>query len=297
MKKTITLLCLVLCLLLPVAAQAVQPDRAASLTLRLVDEGEPLPGASFAVYRVAAMNTDARFELLDGFDAGGMDINRMETAAAWAQLADLLAARVGEPTATGTTGQWGEAKLEGLATGLYLVLGQPVEIGSSAYDFAPFLVSVPGKQSDQWQYDVVAEVKFSETGLTRSLRVVKYWYDGGNTLGRPQSILVGLYCDGMLYTTVELTAANSWMHTFTDLPSAHQWTVEELSIPAGYSVAYSTNEDALILTNSAVNMPTTAPDIPQTGLVWWPVPLLAVLGLGFVVAGLVLRQKWGREHE
>lgn len=294
-----TLLCLVLCLLLPmvVQAEAVQPDHAASLTLKLTDEGTPLPGVSFAVYRVAAMNGDARFELLPGWDAGGIDINRVETAAAWAALAENLAARTGEPTATGLTDQQGQAKLTGLKTGLYLVLGQPAEIGNSAYDFAPFMVSLPGKKDGQWLYDVAADVKFSETGLTRDLRVVKYWYDGGSTFLRPESLLVGLYCDGLLYTTTVLTAADGWMHTFTNLPSAHTWAVEELSIPAGYNVSYSTSEDAMIISNSLSHAPTTAPDIPQTGLVWWPVPLLAVLGLGFVLAGLVLRRKWGNGHE
>ena len=67
MKKIIALLCLAL-LLLPVlaGAEALQPDRAASLTLWLKDEGQPVPGAVFAIRRVAALDGAGRYTLLPG---------------------------------------------------------------------------------------------------------------------------------------------------------------------------------------------------------------------------------------
>ena len=33
------------------------------------------------------------------------------------------------------------------------------------------------------------------------------------------------------------------------------------------------------------------PVIPQTGQLWWPVPVLGILGLDFLALGLVLRKK------
>ena len=292
-------LCLALCLLLPVAAcaQAVQPDHAASLTLRLTEDGEGLAGATFEVYRVAEMDGDARFNLLPGYDAGEVDINKVEGASAWTALAEKLLAQAGEPTATVTTNDKGEATIASAKTGLYLVVGKPVEIGSAAYSFAPFMVSVPGKTGDNWQYSVVVDVKHERTPLTCDVTVIKVWKDEGYSKERPASILVDLYCDGVLHATVELNAGNNWTYVFTGLESAHEWTVQEQTVPDGYTAEYSQQDGALVITNTLTTPPTQPPKIPQTGLTWWPVPLMAVLGMTLVILGLVMRRKWSNEHD
>lgn len=299
MKKRMTLLCLVLCLLLPVLAQAeaVDPDRAASLTLHFADGGTPLAGACFSAYRVAAINEHGAYALLPGWDVGDADLNRTESAAQWMALAQLLSAQTEEATDAAVTDQQGLAVMEDLEPGLYLVTGLPLEVGVVAYEFAPMMISLPGKTDGKWQYDVYADVKFSKGDVIRDVRVFKYWSNDGNGSGRPGSIMAALYCDGQLYTTVELTAEKSWSHTFENLSAAHEWTVSELNVPNGYKPTYGEAEGALTITNTRIDTPTPPPDIPQTGLVWWPVPLLAVLGIALVLTGLVLRRKWGSENE
>jgi hypothetical protein len=296
MKKRIILLCLVLCLLLPAMAQAaaLQPDHAASLTLRVTDEGAGLAGVRFEVFRVAAVDENARFTLLEGYHAGNVDINRVEGAAAWASLAETLAAQVTAPTAAAVTDPSGEAVFANVKTGLYLAVGYPIEIVDTAYDFAPFLVSVPGKQGDTWVYAAQADVKHTETGLLRDVRIIKYWQDGNRTAYRPEQITVGLYCDGVLHSTAVLNAANGWMQTYQGLAAAHTWTVQELEVPANYTVSYTVSDDALIVVNTLQANPLdpSNPDnIPQTGLLWWPVPVLAVLGLVLILTGCLLRRK------
>lgn len=302
MKKSMIFLCLVLCLLLPVFAQAdaPQPDHAASLTLRVTDDGAGLAGVHFDVYRVAAMDEHGRFSLLTGYDAGTADINRTEGAAAWAALAQSLAAQTGEPAAAGVTNEQGHAVFTGLKTGLYLAVGHPAEIGHSAYNFAPFLVSVPGKNGDTWVYDAAADVKYTETGLLRDLQIIKYWRDDNRLTYRPETIQVGLYCDGALYATATLNAANGWKQTYQGLEAAHVWSVQELAVPESYSVTYTVSEDAHIVINTLEVKPTNPnkPEyIPQTGLLWWPVPVLAVAGLALLALGLMLRRKWSIDHE
>ena len=44
-------------------------------------------------------------------------------------------------------------------------------------------------------------------------------------------------------------------------------------------------------TPSFTPTPTLPPNIPQTGQLWWPVPVLGILGLDFLALGLVLRKK------
>lgn len=298
MKRRIALLGLVLCLILPllVLAEGVQPDHTASLTLRLSENGNGLAGAGFEIFRVAEMNDQARFELLDGYDVGSTDINEVKGAAAWEELARRLAQQAHAPAAAVTDAQ-GNASFPSLPTGLYLVMGSPVEIGHWAYEFAPFMVSVPDKDGDRWRYDVVAEVKYQRTPLTTDVKVIKLWKDSGRTSERPSQITVGLYRNGVQYQVVKLNAGNNWSYLFRGLESIHEWTVQELPVPTGYTAEYSEQNGALVIINTIKAKQPVSGNIPQTGLLWWPVPLMAVLGMTLVIIGLLLRRKWRIDHE
>lgn len=297
MKKWMPLLCLVLCLLLPLSAWAerVEPDHAASLTLWVTHGGVGLPGASFEVFRVAEMDRDARFVMLSGYQAGSADINKVDGAAAWASLAERLAKQAGTPTAKAVTDQQGKALFADLQSGLYLVKGQPLEKGDYVYEYAPFMVSVPGKAEGKWQYDVTADVKVEPRPLLFDMPVIKYWKDPGYVDKRPDEITVDLYCDGAVLQSVKLNARNHWKHTFEDLERTHTWMVKEQKVPSGYKVTYDTSNGAQIITNTYVKQVPGQQTIPQTGLMWWPVPVMAVLGLTLVIIGLAMRRKWSNE--
>lgn len=292
MKKIIALLCLAL-LLLPVlaGAEALQPDRAASLTLWLKDEGQPVPGAVFAIRRVAALDGAGRYTLLPGYVLPDGDINDTQGAAQWTALAETLAATAGQADAAAPTDSAGKAVFQPLIAGLYLVTADPAQTGGWVYEFAPFLVCVPGKTDGEWDYAPQAEVKFTRTVPVKDLRIVKYWYDNGAAQGRPAAIEAEIYRDGELYATVTLNKENNWMYTLAGLESAHEWTVKEKTVPTGYEASYSEAPDGLIIANTLKQKPTAPPDIPQTGLAWWPVPVLAVLGLVLILTGCLLRRK------
>ncbi len=297
MKKTIALLCLVLCLLLPLAAgaAALGPERAASLTLHLADEGTILKGVRFVICRVASLDRDGRYALLPGYTLPDGDINDAAGSAGWAALAETLAAQTVTADAVAATDGKGNAVFSHLETGLYLVTANPVRTSKWAYEFAPFLVCTPGITDGEWDYAPVADIKFSRKPLTRDLCIVKYWYDNGVTAGRPGEIEAEVYCDGELYATVKLNGENNWMVTLTGVESAHVWSVKEKTVPAGYQVSYSTASEGLIISNTLKQKPPAPPNIPQTGLMWWPVPLLAVLGLALILTGCILKRKVNNE--
>lgn len=292
----VRLMCLLLCLMILPHAACAQAETA-RLTLRLREDGQGLSGASFALYRVARLTENARFELLSGYDAGDADVNSLSTAQAWSDLAATLAAQVGEPYAEAATNQAGEAIFTQMETGLYLVVGQKVEIGSYVYEFAPFMVALPGLDGDEWNYDVLCDVKHTRTAQMCDIQIVKVWNDAGYTKLRPMRILVDLYCDGEVAGTVELSAENNWSYTFADLESAHEWTVREQTVPSGYAASYAEQNGAWVITNTLVASPTTAPDIPQTGLTWWPVPVMGLLGAALFIIGWAMRRKWRNEHD
>jgi hypothetical protein len=98
----------------------------------------------------------------------------------------------------------------------------------------------------------------SHTPATVSKTVTKEWSDGGNQDGlRTNGVQVQLY-NGTTAVgdPVTLNADNSWTHTWNDLPKYNNgqqinYTVEEVSVPAGYTSAQTTaaNGDVTI-TNS-----------------------------------------------
>ena len=103
------------------------------------------------------------------------------------------------------------------------------------------------------------------------------------------------------------TSGQDGLVRFEEVPSGHTYTMTETGTPAGYLknediytvvVAY----DAVTVTvthkdgstaqwdsgrlNTVANRP-DAPELPETGALWWPVPVLALLGAACLLFGLL----------
>ena len=131
------------------------------------------------------------------------------------------------------------------------------------------------------------------------VKVLKVWRGGAQQ--RPEEIRVQLLRDGKVCDTVTLSAENGWRHTWEGLDAAHGWQVVEQTVPEGYTVSISREGVTFVITNtlkpSEEPEPTPGtPDtpgenLPQTGVLWWPVPLLAVLGALLLLLGWGLRRR------
>ena len=112
--------------------------------------------------------------------------------------------------------------------------------------------------------------------------------------------------NGKVYDTVILTAKNNWRYTWRDLDCSCQWTVVEKAVE-DYTVSVTREGITFVVTNSydkvipdtpAPERPPDKPEkpsnskpgLPQTGQLWWPVPLLVAAGLLFIIIGLVQRR-------
>ena len=297
-------LCLVLCVCVwPGAAHAfemVDLAHPVSLTIFANDEEIPLPGVGFELYKVAEMNEFAQFELLPAYEDFEGDINKLENAGDWILCAmDMMAMSAGaDPDVAATSRGDGLATFESLEPGLYLVSGKPVEILPWAYTFTPFMVSVPTRDfNDEWVYDVFVDVKLEKTPAITNIEVVKVWDDMGYEDRRPGSIYVALLFDGEQIDAAQLHDGNSWSHVFEDLPAAHEYTVQELDVPKWYKVSYEVINGVLVVRNTRDTTITPVPDIPSTGQLWWPVPILAGVGMLLVTIGWYINRKWSQEHE
>ena len=64
---------------------------------------------------------------------------------------------------------------------------------------------------------------------TTEISVEKVWEDNNDINGlRPESITVELLANGVAIDEIELSEANGWKHTFTDLPVEAAYTVAEV---------------------------------------------------------------------
>lgn len=134
----------------------------------------------------------------------------------------------------------------------------------------------------------------AETGETIRRVVQKTWDDKGYESKRPATIKVHLLRNGEIEETQTLSASNDWKYTWEELPSTDEngndikWTVKEEDI-SGYVANYVTLGDAVLITNSVAK-----PSLPQTGVLWWPVPVLIAAGLLFLILGNLTK---GREED
>ena len=237
------------------------------------------------------------------------------------------------PTASAVTDGQGKAVFPNLEPGFYLVTGEPIVGDGTMYIPQPVMLCLPVLHEGMWIYDVNATAKYDEIpegsgDEIPQLRVVKIWQDPEGE-EHPGQVTVQLLKDGQVWDTVVLNQDNNWRHTWTGLEENARWQVAEPTVPEGYTVTITREGDAFLVTNTSqdIDIPPDqppldpdAPDgpdkpdqpdkpdkpdqpdspngdkekLPQTGMLWWPVPLLAVSGMGCFLAGWVVNRK---EHD
>lgn len=305
---TMLLCCLAAVLFLPgkaYAAGMIDLERPVSLSMTYRAQGTPLTGASFSIYHVADVNAYGELSVTEDFAEYPVDI-RGEKDEEWKELAAALEAFVSrdkpEAAATAKTDANGQVSFstekDQLVPGLYLVVGQRHEQDQFYYDAAPFMILLPGLDLDanDWNYDMTASLKYESAEIREkvSRRVLKAWNDKGANQDRPSAIEVQLLQDGRVADTVTLSEANSWSHTWKELDGDSRWTVTEKVVPEGYTVKLTREGTTFVLTNTGRSTSSGDADedrLPQTGQLWWPVPVLVSAGLFLIVAGLLRRRR------
>ncbi|MGN1450586.1 MAG: Cna B-type domain-containing protein [Eubacteriales bacterium] len=279
------------------AIYPIDPDAESSLSIVYRDGDVPVCGAEFDLYRVADSSEFAEFTLCGDFVNAGVE-PRADDAEGWqsvaGELLNFVLENAPEPLASGKTDEAGKLQFSNLAPGLYLAVGAPCVQGGYVFTAEPMPVSLPNREpgSDEWIFDVEASVKYSRENETLERSVLKVWADGGNENSRPEKVEIELLCDGELFEKVELSAENDWQHSWTGLDSMCRWSVREVKIE-NYVSKVRQEGDVFIVTNTWCGPESPDEDLPQTGMLWWPVPLLAAAGILLVLAGVIV----GRHEE
>lgn len=265
----------------------------------------PVEGMELLLYRVADYDEAGSFTLTGSFAKYAVSL-KQDDQEGWQGAAHTLSDCAGRDNiradATGKAGSDGMVCFTDLTRGLYLVCGRQTESrdGGKTVAYMPqvALIALPDAALGTDPYQVTGVLKYEkrelQTETKRKLHVLKVWKQDTEK-SRPASIEVELLrTDANGNTTVAdrqvLKKDNQWSCTWENLSAQAQWSVTEKEVPAGYTESTRREGNTVILTNTAtgaVQEPdaVTAQKLPQTGQLWWPVPLLWAAGAGCLLIG------------
>ncbi len=276
------------CLVIFSSAFVVDIDRGVTLEIRDIPFGD----IKFFAYRIASYDESGILTIDDDFASVDIDLNGTLDHSA---LSDMLSKKVladeKDPDAVILSDEYGIAlfKEHTLDVGLYLIASEKFKMDGKVYSMSPFTVTLPYKYDGGTAYNVFASAKFDALPTTDTYTVTKVWNDDGSEDKRPSKIDIVLYCDGEVYDEISLPHNGSWRYEWQDLPSEHTWWVEEKSV-TDYKGTVKQNGTSFVITNTYTGEKPEE-DVPATGQLWWPVPVLVCAGLLLISLGVVRRTK------
>jgi len=318
-KCLLVILC-VMALSLPLSLQAddyIDITRKGSITFSYYDKDldVAIEGASFDIYRVADVDVGYRFELtgvlskyanMVGFDG---EFPEDPDSMAIALYGYILTEGV-QPDYSDTTDSEGKVTFSDLSCGLYLAVSAPVRVGDYIYTAKSVLIAVPSGNPEKVNsqgysyealYDITSEAKFERRESKRiDIEVQKIWDDDNDAYKmRPVSIKVALYNHlGDKLDEVVLDSSNNWRYKWEKLDPDYSYSVVEVEVTKGYVVTYGGSGNILYINNRyfpetppTTPPPSSPPDVPNTGILWWPVPVMGICGLGCCFIGFLHKKE------
>lgn len=218
------------------------------------------PGGKVTIYRVAT----SKLKFVNGFDAAGVSLDNLTDSS----LPGKLQAAVTNDTVSvsASAGSDGKVHFRNLQMGLYLVV--QTQAVSGYEPFASFLVTIPIKDGQNWNYDVDASPKMeliSKHDITPPPDT-----ETPDTEVPDTEVPDTEVPDTEVPNTEDTEDRNQQLHRVTEKDT------EE------YDWNFSKN-----------GSPDDAPKIPQTGQLVWPIPVLAFIGLVLILVG----KRWKDEKK
>lgn len=285
MRRKIILFCLIAMLVLSCSATAfaqgfdLSQRGSITMTLTAPDTDQPMAGAEFDVYYIATAdinsNRKLNYRYTDTFEDCGISIEDPELSKkldAYVEQTPVNAQRI-------ITDSNGKAVCSDLPLGLYFVKQIKAADGFSLC--TSFLVTVPIQDGTEFIYDVNATPKTDFSKLV-SITVIKVW-NVDESVKIPENVTVQLLHDGEVIKTAILNRGNNWRVTYPDMPESDAYSINEVNVPKGFTATYTQKNREFTVTNTA--------SLAQTGQMVWPIPVLALAGLCFLMMGFVILRK------
>ena len=310
-------------------AEAIDITESVYLTLNCRYGDKPVQGKIFNAYRLADVDKYGRItpiEDYESFNLGILGRDEESWRATAAALESYVLAKNIKADGKAVSDENGIARFERLEQGLYLVIDSRMTMGNVRYEISPVIVQLPMADTDtnSWKYNVTSDVKGEIIPVSPSqpdsqytdITVTKGWEDNDDEYKvRPSEVRVYLLKEGDVIDQAVLNRENNWKHTWKNLDKRYSYTVAEDIVEyyspqlerEGYEFALiNTYYDSSIEPGPSgdINVPdgsdspdasgTGSPDsgkLPQTGSLWWPVPVLTAAGLILVCAGVMRRRR------
>lgn len=257
------------------------PEAVGSITIILNDTTAPWPefGAELVIYQAGQLkvdDADYSWELAPEFEGSGVDLSDLEQEEVAIALAEYADDNRIEAIEELITDDDGKAVSENRNVGLYLIVQKQETMGYEPV--MPFLLTIPSRDpvKDTWIYHVDASPKLVFKRLTPG---------GGKVSSTP----------GLGSITPSISPSISPSASLTPGGGQNTGTPPLASITPTSNIPRSTvtPSGGRSTVTPTGGRPTTTPSttLPRTGQLWWPVPLLAVTGLIFIIVGLRKRSK------
>ena len=243
----------------PSSIEGFDSSKKCSLTVNYKDAGGADSRPRVSLYKVASVDENVTF-LPAGEFAGDQnlknDLADARRTGEWTVLVQSLQAAAESGNYAKVSGSpkqvdsAGKVQFTGLEPGLYLVTAENYQVTTGSggttktvfYTPSSYLICLPNwvesTSGGAWAYDIISNAKVNVSEREKiQIHVFKVWNDQNDKKDiRPKSVTVALMRGGRIVDTQELSAANSWRYTWTDLDNSGsgQWSVTELNVPDGY---------------------------------------------------------------
>lgn len=195
-----------------------------------------------------------------------------------------------KPMAEGKTDENGKVTFSGLEDGTYLLTGQSHYVDGQVCEPQMGLITLPGEDGVS---HVTVQTKYTlkDPATEEAFQVMAIWEESVAT--PPASLEVSIWKNGAIYETVTLHRENSWQHFWKSTDPTDSWTVSA-TLPAEYTVTYERDGTVFVVRcakKEGTPVLPSGPNLPQTGQLWWPVPVLTIIGLFLILIGWVRRKE------
>ena len=261
----------------------------------------PMEDMKVSLYRVGEFTEQGTFILTKPYQSYSVSLDH-SSSEEWQATANTLAQYIERDgihaDVEGVSSSNHTIAFNELSCGLYLMIGSEKEVNDhgsiEVYTPQVSFIALPDVSTDD-PYHITTVMKYEKNDYTQtSLHVLKVWKnDSDNT--RPASIQVDLLqknTDGntIVFDQQILSAENHWSYTWNDLSSRYTWNVVETTVPEGYTESSIKEGNTVVLTNTSATLvieekPKPSNQLPLTGQLQWPIPVLVIAGIVFLIIG------------
>ena len=261
----------------------------------------PMEDMKVSLYRVGEFTEQVTFTLTKPYQSYSVSLDH-SSSEEWQATANTLAQYIErdgvQADVEGVSSSNHTIAFNNLTCGLYLMIGSEKEVSNKGnveiYTPQVAFIALPDVSTDD-PYHISTIMKYEKNDYTQtSLHVLKVWKnDSDNT--RPASIQVDLLqkdTDGntIVFDQQILSDDNQWSYTWNDLSSRYTWNVVETTVPEGYTESSIKEGNTVVLTNTSTTpvieeKPTSSNQLPLTGQLQWPIPVLVIAGIVFLIIG------------